>query len=278
MALAVSTAFPVGTAGGFSFFFSASFAISSFRRVSSSSSSSTRFVVCAWSGARLTACSYERSCAGAAASSPPDAAPDPGAGEDAPGASVGAASAAAGVPGEPSGVRGVLSGVRSGGAPVAARSWSWAHWCTSPANLRATCTRMMLNLESTFPSSTQRYRRFPRYSTCADRNASSALSARPGAEATSWSQPSEEARVVALSVSRTTPPASPNAPHASRKEVRGDAAGDAPRVKIAGGDGSAGGGANGDRGSGGACAGTYRLRMASTEDMAASTASLDVCS
>lgn len=135
---------------------------------------------------------------------------------------------------------------------------------------------MMLNLDRTFPSSTQRYWRFPRYSTCADRNASSALSARPGAASTSWSQPSEETR-PRLSVS-PEPPASPSASQASRKDVRGVAAGDAPRVKIAGGDGSAGGGANGDRGSGGANAGAYRFRMASTEDMAASTASWDVSS
>ena len=59
---------------------------------------------------------------------------------------------------------------------------SFAHWCTSPAYFFATCTRMMLNLDRIFPSRTHRYCLFPRYSTCADKNASSDASANPGAD------------------------------------------------------------------------------------------------
>eukprot|EP00982_Pelagococcus_subviridis_P010240 30980-Pelagococcus_subviridis.AAC.19 len=46
---------------------------------------------------------------------------------------------------------------------------------------------MMLNFDSVFPSRTHRYWRFPRYSTCAERNASKADSARPGPGAASAS-------------------------------------------------------------------------------------------
>ena len=150
---------------------------------------------------------------------------------------------------------------------------------------------MIENFDSTFPSSTHRYCRFPRYSTCVDRNASSAVSAKPGAASTSWSQASAS-QLARMRLSRMLWPPIPPAPSAPSGnalqffECRGVAAGDAPRVKIAGSVfcafwiiAASVWFLNGDLGGSGifSCD-AYRLRRASTELIAASTASFDVYS
>ena len=50
-------------------------------------------------------------------------------------------------------------------APGISGDLSTAHWCTKPPNFFATWTRMMENFDRILPSRTQRYCRFPRYST-----------------------------------------------------------------------------------------------------------------
>ena len=170
-------------------------------------------------------------------------------------------------------------------SPATTAAWSFAHWCTSPANFFATWTRMMLNLERIFPSSTHRYLRSPRYSTCAWRNASSAASPRPGAASRSPSA----SDAFSSRARRGDPPdewAGGGGPAAgaggvASREASGSARpgsflGAAPAMKIAGGDAGASGSVHGGLGAEGSRSmgpEVYRESIASTDESAASTAS-----
>mmetsp|Transcript_10793 Transcript_10793/g.42135 ORF Transcript_10793/g.42135 Transcript_10793/m.42135 type:complete len:280 (-) Transcript_10793:2601-3440(-) len=140
---------------------------------------------------------------------------------------------------------------------------------------------MMENLERTLPSRTQRYCRFPRYSTCAERNASSAASARPGTCSRSSSR-----SLCCSGVSPRMPPGDwpPRARGASARKdgpiTAGVSSPSSPPWKMAGvlpfvGDGFAIHGTEGDEKFSGDLA--YCMSMASTDACAASTASVAVC-
>mmetsp|Transcript_9600 Transcript_9600/g.41963 ORF Transcript_9600/g.41963 Transcript_9600/m.41963 type:complete len:238 (-) Transcript_9600:134-847(-) len=140
---------------------------------------------------------------------------------------------------------------------------------------------MMENLERTLPSRTQRYCRFPRYSTCAERNASSAASARPGTCSRSSSR--------SLCCSGVSPLAPGDWPPRARgaSEVRkegpitaGVSSASSRPWKMAGrepfvGDAFAIHGTEGDEKFSGDLA--YWMSIASTDACAASTASVAVC-